>query len=995
MSIHFPKPSHLCRQRSRGSLLTFTLSLGLLAASEPAVAQIVPVCDRTPAVRDGIVNLVPEADDCADVTEAHLVEVQGTLDLKGPLLLRDILSGTPYTVGLPNPIRELKAGDFSGLAGLQHLLLSRNHFTTLPTGLFAGLLSLKTLELAGNNRLTMLPAGVFSGLPSLNSLSLVLDDDYPDSILLDLFSELYSLPSLEGFSLAFNRLNAFPAGIFSGFSSLSELSLYSNAGVLTEGLLSGLPLLQRLHLGVYYLFKFPEGLLSELPSLQHLHLVARYQTTLPEDIFSDLSSLKSLKININRLLASGLYRKPTILTAQIFSGLGSLQHLDLEHIGLSTLPADVFSNLHALTTLNLRFNRMQTLPPEIFSGLSSLTTLNLGFNWLRTLPEGLFSGLSALEELHLEDNAIQALPEGIFSGLFSLKKLWLRKNRKAPIHDLPIFVSLEQVGEDGFQARAHTGAPFDIVLPLTVANGTVDVGSDLLTIPTGHETSRVLSVSRLPGTTSAVTVDVLQFPNPPRDQSGYNLVRAFNFPETVLETHSLDFPHFANGFSITSDLVFVNVATIPIQPALYFFDKQGDLIPPASVVDIGQDFQVRGDGALTVRTEIEPLGELTISTHGRGHWVTGSVRIVADGPIGGVLRFNSPDIGVAGVGTGSPVQDAIFPVRRQESGIHTGAAIRNLGEVPMTVTCQLMKRGRVLEETDIPLAGHGQMSQFIDALFPATDTSDFVGSVRCTAPEGGLFTGVALEIDFENPVSTTLPLVPVPQMRTRDHTQLHFAHFANGMSITSDLVFVNVASKPIRPVIYFYDGTGHLIAPESVVDLNYFKAYADGGLTIRSDMAPLGELTISTHGRGRLVTGSVKVIARGPVGGFLRFDNPNVGVAGVGASEAVQDAIFPARHQARGIRTGMAIRNLQKDAIDIICQLMRDGRSLEEKEIPLAGHAQTAQFIHELFPQTITSDFVGSVRCTAPEDGRFTGLALEMDARNRIFTTLPVVPIPR
>ena len=91
----------------------------------------------------------------------------------------------------------------------------------------------------------------------------------------------------------------------------------------------------------------------------------------------------------------------------------------------------------------------------------------------------------------------------------------------------------------------------------------------------------------------------------------------------------------------------------------------------------------------------------------------------------------------------------------------------------------------------------------------------------------------------------------------------------------------------------------------------------------------------------------------------------------------------------------MAIRNLKKDAIDITCQLMRAGKVLKGKEIPLAGHGQTAQFIHELFPQTVTSDFVGSVRCTTSKNGRFTGLALEMDATNGIFTTLPVVPVLR
>ena len=35
-----------------------------------------------------------------------------------------------------------------------------------------------------------------------------------------------------------------------------------------------------------------------------------------------------------------------------------------------------------------------------------------------------------------------------------------------------------------------------------------------------------------------------------------------------------------------------------------------------------------------------------------------------------------------------------------------------------------------------------------------------------------------------------------------------------------------------------------------------------------------------------------------------------------------------------------------------------------------------------------------SVRCTAPGEGMFTGVAVELDAANRIFTTLPVVPVP-
>ena len=49
---------------------------------------------------------------------------------------------------------------------------------------------------------------------------------------------------------------------------------------------------------------------------------------------------------------------------------------------------------------------------------------------------------------------------------------------------------------------------------------------------------------------------------------------------------------------------------------------------------------------------------------------------------------------------------------------------------------------------------------------------------------------------------------------------------------------------------------------------------------------------------------------------------------------------------------------------------------------------------HQAFPAADTSSFVGSVRCDAVGEGRFTAVALEMDPGNRIFITLPVVPVP-
>ena len=130
-------------------------------------------------------------------------------------------------------------------------------------------------------------------------------------------------------------------------------------------------------------------------------------------------------------------------------------------------------------------------------------------------------------------------------------------------------------------------------------------------------------------------------------------------------TSVLDFAHFANGDGITSDVVLVNVTPHPIRPAVYFYDKEGRLIAPGSVVAITGDLEITEDGGLSIQTAMEPLGELTISTHGRSDLVTGSVKVVSDGPIGGVLRFDLPGIGVAGVGASPPVGDAIFPARRQ------------------------------------------------------------------------------------------------------------------------------------------------------------------------------------------------------------------------------------------------------------------------------------------------------------------------------------------
>ena len=76
------------------------------------------------------------------------------------------------------------------------------------------------------------------------------------------------------------------------------------------------------------------------------------------------------------------------------------------------------------------------------------------------------------------------------------------------------------------------------------------------------------------------------------------------------------------------------------------------------------------------------------------------------------------------------------------------------------------------------------------------------------------------------------------------------------------------------------------------------------------------------------------------------------------------------------------------------CDLLQEGVLRDAASFPLEANGQTSWLIEQAFPATDTSDFAGSVRCDAVGEGRFSSVALEMDPATRIFTTLPVFPVP-
>ena len=282
------------------------------------------------------------------------------------------------------------------------------------------------------------------------------------------------------------------------------------------------------------------GDFSGLSSLTRLELLENQLASLPDDVFVGLPKLLVLLLGANRL---------TELRSAHLNGLPSVTLLDLHGNSLASLPADLFGGLPALRSVQLGLNDLTSLPDGLFSGLSSLAYVELGSNALSTLrnhtfegldlailglagnrlgslPSDVFNGLP-LEFLSLNNNDLTGLPDGLFGGQSELATLFLQDNPDSGSPPLGLTISLEQVGGDGFKATAPAGAPFGMVLPITVTGGSIP--NDSLTIPAGGVTSDAVTVTPT-GMPDEVSVDIGDLPALPTDHRGYRLVKDPDLP---------------------------------------------------------------------------------------------------------------------------------------------------------------------------------------------------------------------------------------------------------------------------------------------------------------------------------------------------------------------------------------------------------------------------------------------------------------------------------
>ena len=509
------------------------------------------ICGRTNVVQQEITKLLGASGEteCDGILRDQLANVQ-ILDLRNRGIrflkegdLRDLtglrtlrLSGNQLTAlpegifrGLSNLRRlhigsnqliELSENQFQGLSSLEYLNVSFNRLARMSPQQFIGLSNLESLVVSGN-QLADLPDGIFKGLSNLESIDL--HQNRLSQIAHDLFGGLSNLNNL---NLSDQGLKALPAGVFSGLTSLESLSLSVNRfASLPLELFAGLTELQTLNLSFNQLTSLPDGLFQDLLSLQSLDLTQNQLTVLPPGLFAGLSWLEVLRLEANQF---------TELPEDTFAGLSRLRRVDLGLNALTRLPARVFSGLPALEYLDLRRNNLVHLPADLFSQNPRLKTLILRGNVLYTLPNALFSPVAGLETLNLGGNKFRQLPDGVFSGLKGPNVLDLDHN---PVFPLPVVVSLEEVGDGGFRANAPSGAPYDLVLPITISSaGEIEGDTSTVTISSGALESRSLRVERIAGTEAPVRIDFGSLPQPPTGHSGYFVAKDESLPRTVLRS---------------------------------------------------------------------------------------------------------------------------------------------------------------------------------------------------------------------------------------------------------------------------------------------------------------------------------------------------------------------------------------------------------------------------------------------------------------------------
>ena len=339
--------------------------LSLLAATQisgTAEAQATGICDRTPAVRDEILESLAPGTQCEDVTETDL-------------------NGITTSLSIPDPsLDSLRPDDFKGLTAIRVLSIFDTALENLPAGIFSDLQSVTSLSLV-RNRLTTVEARAFEGLSAMTTLNLS-DNPRLESISSEAFEGLGALRNL---NLSETRISVLPSGVFDGSASLTTLRL-SNTLLVT----------------------LPQGVFDPLTALSQLDLHTNGElTSLPTRTFVNNPSLGRLRLDTNPKLSS--------LPDEMFSSGHTLVDVNLNGTAIETLPANFIAALGSIGALDLPSTL--TAWPTGFDLPDTLYRLKIrGNETFHTLPDDVLStplpqALTGLRfhDIQLSDGTLDAI----------------------------------------------------------------------------------------------------------------------------------------------------------------------------------------------------------------------------------------------------------------------------------------------------------------------------------------------------------------------------------------------------------------------------------------------------------------------------------------------------------------------------------------------------------------------------------------------------------
>ncbi|XP_038217636.1 chaoptin [Zerene cesonia] len=310
-----------------------------------------------------------------------------------------------------NGLTEIDRNAFDENTYASEFQVSYNAFTDFGQIPIHNMTGIRVLN-ASHNLIAVIPKNAFPKLYELHTV----DVSYNSLVEISnaVFQNLFSLRYL---NLSHNSLEQIKPSTFGTIPTVLELDLSHNMlGDVSRGSLAKLAscrLLDISHNKLQHIFQIPISL-GEL-NMAHNNLAEIRVNTWPT-----MNALLRLNLSHN-MLADGL-------TDASFSGLLTLQVLDLSANMLTRSPWEALNTLTSLQYLYLQHNELTSLTKSAFGNLPTTFTLDLSHNKLANIERRSFEGMQQLLDLSLRGNLLEAVPNEAFKGLVALRRLDLSHN---------------------------------------------------------------------------------------------------------------------------------------------------------------------------------------------------------------------------------------------------------------------------------------------------------------------------------------------------------------------------------------------------------------------------------------------------------------------------------------------------------------------------------------------------------------------------------------